>query len=168
MSRLICYLLRVEESSRNRLNEDSRSESIDENNEDRDSSAERDDTDGDSDNEEEQVVKQIDVHRDARRLFPWHDDLKERVAELRVAIDTPYGEETQLRILLEVYKLLIFQHIHGNVYQSAMMHYLAVLGIDEETERLRTRNNYSYILAGVVYYVCVLGVEILLPSARRK
>ena len=70
MSRLICYLLRVEESSRNRLNEDSRSESIDENNEDRDSSAERDDTDGDSNNEEEQVVKQIDILRDIRRLFP--------------------------------------------------------------------------------------------------
>ena len=48
------------------------------------------------------------------------------------------------------------------------MHYLAVLGIDEETERLRTGNNYSYILARVVYYVRVLGVEILLPSARRK
>ena len=48
------------------------------------------------------------------------------------------------------------------------MYYLAILGIDEETERLRTGNNYSYILARVVYYVRVLGVEILLPSTRRK
>ena len=48
------------------------------------------------------------------------------------------------------------------------MHCLAVLGIDEETHRLRTGNNYSYILAGLVYYVRVIGVEILLPSARRE
>jgi hypothetical protein len=43
-----------------------------------------------------------------------------------------------------------------------------VLGINTETKRLRTAKNYSYMLAGVVYCMRVLGVEKLLPMARRN
>ncbi|KAH8620994.1 hypothetical protein IG631_24358, partial [Alternaria alternata] len=39
--------------------------------------------------------------------------------------------------------------------------------IDSNTNRLRTAKNYSYMLAGVVYYIRVLSVEKLLPSACR-
>jgi superfamily II DNA helicase RecQ len=46
--------------------------------------------------------------------------------------------------------------------------FLAVLGIDVETKRLRTAKNYSYMLAGIVYCVRVLGVEKLLPAAGRN
>jgi hypothetical protein len=45
--------------------------------------------------------------------------------------------------------------------------FLAVLGIDTEIKRLRTAKNYSYMLAGMVYCVWVLGVEKLLPAAGR-
>jgi hypothetical protein len=45
--------------------------------------------------------------------------------------------------------------------------FLDVLGIDTETKRLRTAKNYSYFLAGMVHCVRVLGVEKLLPAARR-
>jgi hypothetical protein len=45
--------------------------------------------------------------------------------------------------------------------------FLAVLGIDTETKRLRTAKNYSYMLAGMVYCVQVLRVEKLLPAAGR-
>jgi hypothetical protein len=45
--------------------------------------------------------------------------------------------------------------------------FLAVLGIDTETKRLRSAKNYSYMLAGMVYCVRVLGAEKLLPAARR-
>lgn len=47
------------------------------------------------------------------------------------------------------------------------MQYLAVLGIDTQTDRLRTAKNYSYMLAGVVYCTRVLAVEKLLPAAQR-
>ena len=47
------------------------------------------------------------------------------------------------------------------------MQFLAVLGIDTETKRLRSAKNYSYMLAGMVYCVRVLGVEKLLPAAGR-
>jgi hypothetical protein len=45
--------------------------------------------------------------------------------------------------------------------------YLAVLGIDTQTNRLRTAKNYLYILARVVYCARVLSVEKLLPAAQR-
>jgi TctA family transporter len=54
------------------------------------------------------------------------------------------------------------------VFKSAVLHFLAVLGIDEEIGRLRQANDFSYMLAGVVYYVRVLAVEIILPSTKRE
>jgi hypothetical protein len=45
--------------------------------------------------------------------------------------------------------------------------FLAVLGIDGEMGRLRIAKNYSFMLAGMVYGVRVLGIEKLLPVDRR-
>jgi len=45
--------------------------------------------------------------------------------------------------------------------------YLAVLGINTQTNRLRTAKNFSYMLARVVYCVRVLAVEKILPAAER-
>jgi hypothetical protein len=42
-----------------------------------------------------------------------------------------------------------------------------VLGIDGEMGRLRTAKNYSFMLAGMVYGVRVLGIEKLLLVDRR-
>jgi hypothetical protein len=54
------------------------------------------------------------------------------------------------------------------VFKSAILHFLAVLGIDEEINRLRQANDFSYMLVGVVYCVRVLAVEIILPSTERE
>jgi hypothetical protein len=54
------------------------------------------------------------------------------------------------------------------VLSSGLVQFLAILGIDTETNRLRTAKNYSYMLAGMVYCVRVLGMEKLLPMARRN
>jgi hypothetical protein len=53
------------------------------------------------------------------------------------------------------------------VFKSAILHFLAILRIDEEINRLRQANDFSYILAGVIYYVCVLAIEIILLSTER-
>jgi hypothetical protein len=58
--------------------------------------------------------------------------------------------------------------VRGDVFKSAVLHFLAVLGIDEEIGRLRQANDFSYMLAGVVYCVRVLAVEIILPSTERE
>ena len=48
------------------------------------------------------------------------------------------------------------------------MHFVAVLGVDLENNRLRTGNDFSYMLARVVYYMRVVVLEILLPGERRS
>jgi hypothetical protein len=45
--------------------------------------------------------------------------------------------------------------------------FLAILGINGEMGRLRTAKNYSFMLAGVVYCVRVLGIEKLLLAGGR-
>jgi hypothetical protein len=45
--------------------------------------------------------------------------------------------------------------------------FLAILGINREIGRLRTAKNYSFMLAGVVYCVRVLGIKKLLPAGGR-
>jgi hypothetical protein len=58
---------------------------------------------------------------------------------------------------------------YGNKpFTSGLIHYLAVLGIDTEINRLRNTKNYLYMLAGMVYCTQVLRAEKLLPVARRE
>jgi hypothetical protein len=52
-------------------------------------------------------------------------------------------------------------------FSSRLVHFLAVLGIDAKIDCLRTAKNYSYMLASVVYYMRVLGLEKLLLAAQR-
>ncbi|KAL5371657.1 hypothetical protein DPSP01_014102 [Paraphaeosphaeria sporulosa] len=52
-------------------------------------------------------------------------------------------------------------------FSNALVHYLAMLGINTDTHRPRTAKNYSYILAGVVYCIRVLSIEKLLPATLR-
>jgi hypothetical protein len=54
------------------------------------------------------------------------------------------------------------------VFKSLVLHFLAVLGIDEETRRLRQANDFSYILVGVVYYMRVIAIEVILLSEERE
>jgi hypothetical protein len=49
-----------------------------------------------------------------------------------------------------------------------MLHFIAILGIDEENNRLKEANDYSYMLAGLVYCTRVIGLEFLLPSKNRE
>jgi len=62
----------------------------------------------------------------------------------------------------------IFRKIGNSLFDSGLIHFLAVLGINEELRRLQTANDFSFMLAGVVYCVRVLAVEWLLPSAERE
>jgi hypothetical protein len=78
------------------------------------------------------------------------------------------GDEIKLENLLGLLQVLIFQRVRGDTFKSPLLHFLAVLGIDGETRRLRKANDFSYILAGVVYCARVLSAVILLPSAKRE
>ena len=45
---------------------------------------------------------------------------------------------------------------------------MAVIGIDETNARLRDSNDYSYIIAGLVYVSRLVAAEALLPSLERE
>lgn len=105
---------------------------------------------------------------DARRLFPWREGQKECVRRLWGSIESGATTDDQMAALLKLFETLIFQKIYGDVFQSPLIHFLAVLGIDQENHRLRQGNDFSYMLAGVVYCTRVTALEILLPGERRS
>ena len=76
--------------------------------------------------------------------------------------------EAQLEALLDALASFIITSTGDKPFSSGLVHFLAVLGIDADMNRLRTAKNYSYMLAGMVYCMRVLSVEKLLPSACRN
>ncbi|KAF2741591.1 hypothetical protein M011DRAFT_374516, partial [Sporormia fimetaria CBS 119925] len=111
--------------------------------------------------------------KDVRELFFWNDERqKELVVALWYKLDGNDKDEAQceaqLTALLDVLASFIFHSVGGQPFRSGLIHFVAVLGIDAETKRLRTAKHYSYMLAGMVYCMRVLGVEKLLPSAHRN
>ena len=75
--------------------------------------------------------------------------------------------DAQLEVLPNLLTSFFFTTTGDKPFSSGLIHFLAVLGINSDTNRLHTAKNYSYMLAGVVYCMRVLSVEKLLPSACR-
>ncbi|KAH6643244.1 hypothetical protein C7974DRAFT_431476 [Boeremia exigua] len=73
----------------------------------------------------------------------------------------------QITVLLDLLSLFILTSYGNEVLLAGLVQFLAVLGIDTKTKRLRTAKNYLYMLAGMVYCIWVVGVEKLLPAAGR-
>lgn len=104
---------------------------------------------------------------DAGELFPWQPYQKARAEQFWCSLELD-EEPTQLDILFKLMKSFIFQTLDHEPFKSPLIHFLAILGIDEQMNRLRNADNYSYTLAGVVYCVRVIAAQILLPMAERK
>ncbi|KAF3029165.1 hypothetical protein E8E12_000446 [Didymella heteroderae] len=127
------------------------------------------DSDADeSDDEQQSGENNQDPMRDARELFPWHGNQRHLAQDLLRLVRSGYDEKAQIAKVIELLGSFIFQEAGDHPFSSALVHFLAVLGIDEETTRLRVAEDYPYMLAGVVYCTRVLAIEYLLPSARRE
>jgi hypothetical protein len=99
-------------------------------------------------------------------LFSWKDNQKALAIELWLALDSG-DPAAQVDALLNSLSSFILTS-YGNVaLSSRLVQFLAVLGIDTKTKRLRTAKNYSYMLAEVVYCTRVLAAKKLLPAAER-
>jgi hypothetical protein len=105
---------------------------------------------------------------DARRLFPWRDGQRGLARRLLESVELGESAEQQMDALLKLCEPFIFQKVYADVFESPLVHFVAVLGIDPENNRLRTGNEFSYMLAGVVYCMRVVALEILLPGERRS
>jgi hypothetical protein len=77
-------------------------------------------------------------------------------------------EATQVAKAIQLLSAFIFHEVGGHPLTSGLIHFLAILGINANTRRLRLAPDYSYILAGVVYCTRVIAVEALLPAAQRE
>lgn len=113
----------------------------------------------------------VDPMQDARELFPWHGQQKMLIREfydLLTSKDRSVTDGARIRKMAEVYHSFIFHKVGGKQFSSGLIHFLAVLGIDEDNNRLRRAVDYSYMLAGMVYNIRVLGAELLLPAAKRE
>ncbi|KAL1640737.1 hypothetical protein SLS61_010232, partial [Didymella pomorum] len=110
---------------------------------------------------------QLDMAKDARELFTWTDEQKSCGIKLWDALD---GDDraAQTEALLASISSFIFTTYHPVALSTGLIQFLAVLGYDAGTDRLRTAKNYSYILAGMVYCVRVIAVEALLPGSQRS
>jgi hypothetical protein len=176
MARLLCYSLRVlhsrEEHERVRdIADEQLSDDADEGSNyvpSDDPGSDRESDGRDSDNEDFHVQHVVDVYKDARRLYPWHGDQRHLLKRVRDSIEDGWDEKAQLDALLKFYNSLIFQHVRGDTFQSAILHFLAVLGIDTQARRFRSANDFSYTLAGVLYCIRVIAVETILPSDERE
>ncbi|KAK4947069.1 hypothetical protein LTR66_014220 [Elasticomyces elasticus] len=161
--RFMCYCLRVVATDEGCGARSCGNNSVDGSNE----GTEEDEIDEEDQTEDEVDEECQDVMRDARELFPWHGKQKELARELWCALELE-DEQTQVEKMLELSGSFIFQTVGDRPFSSALIHSLAVLGIDEEMKRLRTAGDFSYMLAGVVYCTRVIAAEVLLPSADRE
>ena len=143
--------------------------------EDAGTDSEYDDEDAASSNDNDSVTPQRRIRRtapadkmkDARELFTWKGDQKALARELWLTLGSGDEEAFQTTALLNSLTSFILTGYGSDEFSSGLVQYLGVLGIDTQTNRLRTAKNYSYMLAGVVYCVRVLAVEKLLPAVER-
>ena len=162
-SRLLCYSLRVLRSVDEKEKQPNGSDSPDDTVNDDSGSSSSDSTD-----EEQESQASVDVFWDARRLYPWQGRQKELLSKVQQSIERGWDDKAQMKALLAWYESLIFQKVRADVFKSAIMHFLSVLGINEEDYRLRQANDFSYMLAGMVYCMRVVGVEVILPVGERE
>ena len=104
--------------------------------------------------------------KDARELFTWTLEQKTLAICLWDVLD---GSEHVVLIeaLLASLASFIFVKYTKEPLSCGIVQFLAVLSIDGEMGHLRTATNYSFMLAGVVYCMRVLGLEKLLPAYGR-
>jgi hypothetical protein len=105
-----------------------------------------------------------DTIADARRLFKWKEGQKEKARAVLRSIENSEEEAAQLATLLAFVETLVFSKVYYEPFDCPTIHFLVVLGIDEENDRLRTGNDYSYRVAGLVYCFRVFALEAVLPA----
>jgi hypothetical protein len=70
--------------------------------------------------------------------------------------------------VLQLSQELFCQDVCHRPFKSGLVHFLAALGINPDTLRLRTAPEYSSLLGSLVYCVRVLAAEAFLPYEQRE
>jgi superfamily II DNA helicase RecQ len=113
--------------------------------------------------------QEVDETKDARELFPWTPAQRRCTKQLYDAMcDQTQLQQVKIQAMKTFFTQFIFHRVGGDKFRSGLIHFTAVLGIDEENRRLKEPLNFSYILAGLTWDMRVLGAELLLPSSKRE
>lgn len=93
---------------------------------------------------------------------------REAIEDIQDSLEDDNGEVGLDVLANEVMKLcclVIMQDLSATkLYDSPLMHYLAVCGIDQKAEGFRGPMEYTSILAGVLWIVRLLALEMVIPS----
>src|ERR1700744_452762 len=90
--------------------------------------------------------EEIDWTKDARELYPWQLSTSKAIWILLQALDDERSgadKATKLQRLRGFLAACIFEPISGSVFHNPIVHFTAVLGIDEENRRLKEAVNFS-------------------------
>ena len=105
---------------------------------------------------------------DCRKLVKFNAEQRQRLGEMWASLQAKEDEKTQVGKMITLSISFILQSLKGfDQFDSPMVHFAAVLGIDEEGVRLRKGEECSFIMAGFLYCIRVLFVEHTLPAATR-
>ena len=177
--RCICYCLRVHFSQQEMDNQEGESvgETTTDDSDDEDGDAE---SEGDDDNDGNVVGSRptppqlTNPMKDACRLFIWTPEQTTTIEKLSEILETEWDEEDEsqteqmVACMLDFCRTLIFFQFAGSEFESGLVHFCAVLAIDEEAKKLRRASDYSYMVAGVIYCARILAAEMLLPASERE
>jgi hypothetical protein len=104
-------------------------------------------------------------------LFPWHGTQKQAARRLWRIVSRKGGGESAdtarevRKYVLRLSQELIYQDVCHQPFKSGFIHFLAALGINPDTLRLRTAPEYSSLLGSLVYCVRVLAAKV---SSRKR
>jgi hypothetical protein len=138
---------------------------------------------GDEDDDEDEEEEEEHQHQHQKksplqplvgtaRLFPWHGREKPAARMLWRIVSRKGGKSADTarearKYVLFLSEELIYQDVCHKPFESGLIHFLAVLGINPDTLRLRTAPGYSSLLGLLVYCMRVLAAEAFLPSEHR-
>ena len=171
--RFICYCFRVWLSQQEHETGVNEAEHDDETSDSNEDDVIDDETSSSSSGDSEDAASSLDVDtmKDARRLLVFtsqQQDLMTLLHDQLQASEDEVSDEARAETMLELCKTFIFCTFTGTEFECGLVHFCAILGIDGENNRLRRPSDFTYMLAGLVYDVRLLAVEILLPSHERE
>ena len=121
--------------------------------------------------EAEEAPPQAAAINTLTRLFPWHGRQKAEAVKLWGLLTSRTRSVEAVKkeqsMLLSLSQSLICQEVYHQPFHSGLLHFLAALAINPDTNRLRDAPQYASLLSSIIYCVRVLTTEFYLPSALR-
>lgn len=106
--------------------------------------------------------------QDSLKLAKFSSEQEQRLQEMWGSLLANEDEEVQVEKMKALSMSFILQSVKGvDHFNSPLVHFAAVLGIDEEGICLRKGGECSFVLAGYLYCIRVLFVEHTLPAAMQ-